>query len=105
MTLAILQLIFDFLNLVLNFLLGCILVWVVASWLVAFNIINPRNQVVLQILRLLDRIINPIMAPFRRFIPLIGGIDISPLIVGFLIRETQQLLLPRLFVYLAQSIG
>lgn len=102
MTLALLQLIFDF---VLNFLLVCIFVWVIASWLVAFNIVNPRNQAIFQILRLLDRIITPIMAPFRRFIPLIGGIDITPLIVAFLIKETQQLLLPALFNLVARSLA
>ena len=68
-------------------------VWVIIaaailSWLVAFNVVNPRNQVVATLGEALFRLTEPALAPIRRFMPNLGGIDISPvillLLLGFL---------------------
>jgi YggT family protein len=62
----------------------------VLSWLVAFNVVNPRNQVVAQVGEALWRLTEPALAPIRRFLPSFGGLDISPvvLIIGlFFIRN------------------
>ena len=55
-------------------------VWIVISWLVAFDVLNLRNPTVYRISNALERIVDPMLAPVRRFIPPIGGLDISPII-------------------------
>ncbi|MFZ4763230.1 MAG: YggT family protein [Alphaproteobacteria bacterium] len=54
---------------------------VASTWLIQFNIINPRQQLVAVILNFLERITDPVFRFIRRFVPLIGGIDISPIIL------------------------
>jgi YggT family protein len=56
------------------------------SWLVAFNIINSRNNVVAMIGDFLYKVTEPALAPIRRRMPELGGIDLSPvvLIIGLL---------------------
>ena len=51
------------------------------SWLYAFNVVNPRNQFVGQIGNMLYRLTEPALRPIRRFLPDLGGIDISPIIL------------------------
>ena len=60
------------------------------SWLYAFNVVNPRNQAVGMIGNFLFRVTEPALRPIRRFLPDLGGIDISPIIlllVIFFIRQ------------------
>ena len=57
----------------------------VFSWLIAFNVVNTRNQFVGMVADFLYRITEPALRPIRRRIPNLGGIDISPLILVFLI--------------------
>lgn len=53
----------------------------VMSWLVAFNIINTQNRFVFMVGDFLYRITEPALRPIRKIIPLLGGIDISPVIL------------------------
>jgi len=57
----------------------------ILSWLLAFNVLNPRNQVVGTIGDFLYRITEPALRPSRRFVPFIGGIDISPVVLILLL--------------------
>lgn len=66
---------------VLNIYLLIIVIWVIASWLRSFGVIDARHPVVRQILSVLDAFIEPVMRPIRRVIPTIGGLDLSPLVV------------------------
>ncbi len=52
---------------------------VIISWLVAFNIINTYNQFVAMILYATRRLTDPLLNPIRRFLPTLGGVDISPI--------------------------
>jgi YggT family protein len=65
----------------------------VFSWLYAFNVVNSRNQFVGTIGNFLFRITEPVLAPVRRFLPDLGGIDISPIIVLLIIFFIRQFLL------------
>lgn len=65
---------------------------VMVSWLLAFNVINPRNPTVGRICDLLNRATRPVLARIRRVIPPLGGIDFSPLVVIFAIYILQGLL-------------
>jgi YggT family protein len=66
---------------VFNIVWWLILASVIMSWLIAFNIINTRNSFVQQLHYGLQRLTEPLLAPIRRFIPSVGGLDISPIIL------------------------
>ena len=53
----------------------------ILSWLFAFNIVNLGNPVIRQIAAVIDALTEPLLAPIRRFLPNLGGIDISPVIL------------------------
>lgn len=53
----------------------------ILSWLVAFNVVNPHNQFVRSFGEFLWRVTEPVLAPIRRLLPNLGGIDISPVIL------------------------
>lgn len=58
-----------------------ILATVILSWLVAFNIVNRSNPFVRQIGIALERLTEPLLRPIRRFLPDLGGIDLSPIVL------------------------
>lgn len=74
-----------------------LLIYVVASWLIAFRIINPWQPLVRNILNALERIHEPLMAPIRPVMPNLGGIDLSPIILLLAVQFLRNLL----FEYLA----
>ena len=53
----------------------------VMSWLIAFDVLNRRNPLVATIGEFLYRVTEPALRPIRRFIPHLGGIDISPVVL------------------------
>jgi len=57
----------------------------IVSWLVAFGVVNVRNQVVRMLVDLLYRLTEPVLRPIRRLLPNLGGIDISPVILILII--------------------
>jgi len=63
------------------------------SWLYAFNVVNPRNQFVGSVGNFLFRITEPVLAPVRRILPDLGGIDISPIVVLLILFFLRQFLL------------
>ena len=58
---------------------------VLISWLIAFNVLNTQNRFVYSILELTYRLTNPILNKIRRFLPNLGTLDISPIILLLLI--------------------
>ncbi len=62
-----------------------VIVNVVISWLVAFNILNTQNRFVYSILELSYKLTDPILNKIRRFLPNLGSLDISPIILLLLI--------------------
>ena len=58
---------------------------VIISWLVAFNILNTQNRFVYSILELSYRLTDPFLNKIRRFLPNLGALDISPIILLLLI--------------------
>ena len=62
-----------------------IIINVILSWLIAFNIINTQNRLVYSILELSYRLTDPILNKIRRFLPHLGSLDISPIILLLLI--------------------
>mgnify|MGYP001383169487 FL=1 len=58
---------------------------VVISWLIAFNVLNTQNRFVYSILELTYKLTEPILNKIRRFLPNLGSLDISPIILLLLI--------------------
>ena len=58
---------------------------VIISWLIAFNVLNTQNRFVYSILELTYRLTDPILNKIRRFIPNLGSLDITPVILLLLI--------------------
>ena len=69
----------------LNIYWWIIVLAVIMSWLIAFNVVNTRNQIVGMIADTLYRLTEPVFRPIRNMLPNLGGIDISPLIVLLII--------------------
>ena len=63
------------------------------SWLYAFNVVNPRNQFVGAVGNALFRLTEPALRPIRRFMPDLGGIDISPIILLLVLFFLRQFLI------------
>jgi YggT family protein len=66
---------------VVTLYIWALIISAVMSWLVTFNVINTQNRFVYMIGDFLYRITEPLLRPIRRFIPLLGGIDISPIVL------------------------
>jgi YggT family protein len=54
---------------------------IILSWLIAFNVVNTQNRFVVTILYATNRLTDPLLNPVRRILPNLGGIDISPIIL------------------------
>ena len=62
----------------------------IMSWLVAFGVVNMRNQFIRMVVDTLYRLTEPMLRPIRRMLPNLGGVDISPIILLlglFFVRE------------------
>ena len=65
----------------LDFYKWIVIVNVVVSWLVAFNVINTSNQLVYLIMDFTYRLTDPVYRRIRTVMPNLGGIDLSPVVV------------------------
>ena len=85
-----------FIDELLGFYMLLIIAYAVMSWLVAFDVINLRNNFVRNVVMVLNAVIEPALRPIRRFIPNLGGIDISPVILYLIILFIRTVLLGNL---------
>ena len=88
------------LDFIISIVWWIIIVSAIFSWLFAFNVINSRNQFVNQIGSALYRMTEPLYRPIRRFMPDLGGVDLSPLVVLVIL-----FFLQRLIYYIARTYG
>jgi YggT family protein len=72
---------FRVLMIAIDLYIWLVIIGAILSWLVAFNVINTSNQLVYLILDFLYRITEPALRRIKRFLPNLGGIDISPVIL------------------------
>ncbi len=91
----------DVVLLALNLYVWLLIAGAVLSWLVAFNVINTRNDFVRALWDFLYRITEPALRPIRNVLPNLGGIDISPvillLIIFFIERVIERYIYPNVF--------
>jgi YggT family protein len=71
----------------------------VISWLIAFNAVNIRNDLVRSLWNLLDALTTPLLRPIRQFLPNMGGIDISPIILLLLIMLVENVIIRYVYPY------
>jgi len=87
------------LSIILSLVWWVFLIMIIMSWLISFNVINTRNEFVATVWRVVNSITEPILAPIRRVIPPMGGLDLSPIIVFVIIFFLQSFIandLPRM---------
>ncbi len=82
-----------------------IIAYAILSWLIAFDIVNLRNQFVYRVSRALDGIVRPILRPIQRILPAMGGLDFSPIILFIVIGGVQNYLLHPFFSWLHGLVG
>ena len=70
-----------------------LIVYIIVTWLIAFNIINTKNRFVYNIMTILYRLSEPSLRLVRRYVPTFGNIDISPVVVFLLLWFLQSLLI------------
>ncbi|TDK51072.1 YggT family protein [Antarcticimicrobium luteum] len=75
------QSLFQILMLVLDVVWFFVIAHVIMSWLINFQVLNTRQQLVAQIWYGLNRVLEPLYGPIRRLLPPMGGLDLAPLVV------------------------
>lgn len=89
----------------LRFLEFAVFAAAIFSWLVAFDVVNYRNQFVRQVGQFLEAVTRPVLRPVQRILPSFGGVDLSPLIVVLVIEGIIRGIFPLVFPPLIQAIG
>jgi YggT family protein len=76
-----------------------VIAMIIASWLIAFNIVNTRNEFVNQVWRILNQLTEPVLRPIRRVMPKFSGLDLSPIVLFIIIFFIQQLIVRYIMPY------
>ena len=72
----------------------------ILSWLIAFNVLNTSNRLVYSLLDVSYKMTDPLLRPIRNFLPNLGGIDVSPVILILLLMFVRNLV----FEFLAPTM-
>ena len=83
---------FNIADLLLRVLTWIIILQVILSWLIAFNVINTSSEGVRRFLVGLERFLDPLYRPIRRIMPDFGGLDLSPVVLLLAISIVRMLL-------------
>ena len=75
----------NLINTILSLLVFAVFAWAILSWLIAVGVVDMRNRFVFTVNDVLNRLMGPMVAPIRRFMPNLGGVDISPLVLILLV--------------------
>jgi YggT family protein len=82
----------DIVLIVLDLYIYLLIAAAILSWLIAFNVVNTRNQFVSSIADFLYRITEPVLRPIRNMLPDLGGLDVSPIILILAILLIQRII-------------
>lgn len=77
--------VFELIDTIINLYIWALIISAILSWLIAFNVVNSHNRVVYAVGDFLYRITEPALRPIRRFVPLMGGVDVSPVVLILLL--------------------
>ena len=95
------QIVLEILDIILQVVTWFIIIQIVLSWLVAFNVVSMQNDLVRQMVESLNRITEPLFRPVRKIMPDLGMIDLAPMVVLLVIMIVQRSIIPRLCVQFA----
>ena len=84
------------LRLILDVAFFIMLAHIIMSWLISFQVLNLHQQVVAQIWTGLNRLLEPIYTPIRRFLPDTRPLDLAPLVAFIIIISLRDFILPTL---------
>jgi len=91
----------NLINAVITIYIWLLIASAIMSWLVAFNVINMRNRFVYVVGDFLYRVTEPALRPIRRFLPNLGGIDLSPIVLLLILFFLRDLIVYDLILGLA----
>ncbi len=95
--------IFQVLFILLNVVWWIIIIQAIMSWLIAFNVINTYSDLVRTIMTALDRMTQPLYRPIRRFMPDLGALDLTPMVVLLGVIILQRAILPAIYGLLMRA--
>lgn len=85
------------LQLILSVVYFVMIVHIIMSWLINFQVLNLRQPIVSQIWVGLNRMVEPIYGPIRRILPNTGAIDLAPLVALLIVISLRAYILPVIF--------
>jgi YggT family protein len=91
---ALIDFVFFVVGGLLSLMILVLIVTAILSWLVMFDVINLRNNGVSRIYYALQSFVEPLLAPIRRIMPPLGGVDLSFIVLFLILQGTQIFLLP-----------
>ncbi|MEC9068115.1 YggT family protein [Pelagerythrobacter marinus] len=77
----------------INVVVMLVIIQFIIGLLFAFNVINARNEFLLQIYNSINSLLEPVLAPIRRILPRTGAIDFSPLVLIIALQILMRVLL------------
>jgi YggT family protein len=89
---TLMRAVLDIILILLQLYWWVLLIMIIMSWLISFNVINTRNQFVATVWQVLNQLTEPVLKPIRRFMPNFSGLDLSPLIAFLLIFFIQSII-------------
>jgi YggT family protein len=84
----------EFVDYLLGFYVFILLAAAILSWLIAFDVINVRNNLVGSLVHALSALTDPVLAPLRRIIPPVGGLDLAVLVLFLIIQFIRAVIIP-----------
>jgi len=82
----------DIFGMAVNAVNMLLIVWFIIGLLFSFNVINHRNEFLVQVYRSISSLFEPVLRPIRRLLPDTGGIDFSPMVLLFILMALQRIL-------------
>ncbi len=90
---------------IIDLIVFVVIINAVISWLIAFDVLNVRNQTIYRVVRTLDAVTDPLLRPIRRFLPNFGGLDLSPIVLIILLQALRILVAKTVYPLLVGSLG
>jgi len=82
---------------ILNIAYWILIVQIIMSWLINFQVLNLRQPVVAQIWYGINQLLEPVYRPIRRFIPTAGGVDFTPIVLFIAIYALRVIIINNMF--------
>ena len=91
---GLIHILFELISAIIGIVEVILLIYVVISWLYAFDVVGRRNQFIGSIWEFTRRLSDPLLRPLRRLIPPISGVDLSVMLLLFILFFLQRYILP-----------